>query len=134
MIARLHCVLCDHARRETQRPALSSRAANDRVLPTSLYDAGPTRSCARAFGQLGFGRGATCVRGDGLSDYEGRKSGRGILGNHDRHALLERRACWKPGVPVAENEGHIWSARASGTTAFETALVTVLDDKRGRTG
>ena len=116
--------LVRHARRERSDLHIIARA-NDRVHAYELYDAGANKIVREAF-DSSVRAGRYVLEGMGLSDYEAASQAEAFW-KHDRHALLELASLWKPGVPVAENEAYMERAREL-NNAFETALVTVLDD------
>jgi CPA2 family monovalent cation:H+ antiporter-2 len=120
--AALHLVR--HARRERADLHIIARA-NDRVHAYELYDAGANKIVREAF-DSSVRAGRYVLEGMGLSDYEAANQAEAFW-KHDRHALLELAELWKPGVPVAQNEAYMERAREL-NNAFETALVTVLDD------
>jgi len=93
---------------------------------------GPTRSWREAFSTARFGRGATCWKGWGAAITRPQVQAEAFSETRPPW-LLETGEPVKTRVPVAEKTRAYGARARSENNAFETALVTVLDDTR-RTG
>jgi CPA2 family monovalent cation:H+ antiporter-2 len=109
-----------------ERPDLHIIArARDRVNVYELYQAGADDIVRELFdSSLRAARYA--LENVGFNDFEANEMEKAFY-RHDRHALKELAALWKPGLPVSDNPAYVERARAL-NAEMETALVSRLDD------
>ena len=111
----------------SQRPDLHIVArARDRVHVYELYRAG-ANDIVREMFDSSLRAGRYVLEQMGLSDYEAAQNER-MFYKLDRRALRELAGLWKPGVPVAENDGYVDRARELNKD-LETALVNQFDNR-----
>jgi CPA2 family monovalent cation:H+ antiporter-2 len=110
-----------------QRPDLHIVArAYDRTHTFRLYQAGANDIVRETF-DSSLRAGRYVLENIGLSEFEASEAEK-VFYNHDREAIKELAALWRPDIPMIENEPYIARARAM-QKELETALLLQSEDK-----
>jgi CPA2 family monovalent cation:H+ antiporter-2 len=110
-----------------QRPDLHIIArAYDRTHTFRLYQAGANDIVRETF-DSSLRAGRYVLENIGLSEFEASEAEK-VFYNHDREAIKELAALWRPDIPMIENEPYIARARAM-QKELETALLLQSEDK-----